>query len=895
MATAKASEPTPFMAQYLAIKARHPGDLLFFRMGDFYELFFEDADVAARLLDITLTKRGQHKGEPIPMAGVPYHAADSYLARLIRAGQRVAICEQVESPEEAKKRGSKAVVAREVVRLVTPGTLTEDSLLDQKRANRLAALIQSDDGLTALATADISTGYVDVLTLSDDRIGGQLSGLNVSEVVIPADGIDLRVHEELSLLGLVPTQAAGGAPKPKQADVQLKRTYELTSTDGLGLFSDPERSALGLLLSYIELTQPGLPLQLAYPKRLGENEGMVLDQTTRAALELHQTLAGTRKGSLIDCIDRTLTGPGGRKLSDQLATPLNAIEQIERRHKAIGFYLSEAAEREHLREILTRVPDLERALSRLALSRGGPRDLLKVSQALQCIQELKSLLNKTPCEDIELLKDARATLTGALANGVSGLSETLHHTLSDEPPVAISDGGTIRKGANSELDDLRTLRDQSRKIIAELEAKYRHEVGLPALKIRFNSMLGYFIEVPAKHVETFEAAEGSDRFSRRQGMANATRYLSEELSDLGQRIEEAAQKALSLETELFNHLVAQCMDHIDRLRGCADAIADLDIAAAGATWADEIAAVRPTLVDEPVLEIENGRHPVVEAALRAKGQGFVGNNLSLDGQGKASARLAVMTGPNMAGKSTYLRQNALFVILAQIGWFVPAASMRFGLVDRVFTRVGASDDLAQGKSTFMVEMLETASILNQASENALVILDEVGRGTSTYDGMAIAWACVEHLHDVIRCRGLFATHYHELTELAARLPFAGNLSLKAKEWRGDLIFLHEVQEGPADKSYGVQVARIAGLPKQVIARAQSVLRDLEASDQRNSLPDDLPLFGFQEDAVDAEQVIGPDETSPIFDALDSIDPDDLSPREALEAVYKLKSMAKDRA
>lgn len=884
------------MAQYMEIKARYPDSLLFFRMGDFYELFFEDAEIAAGVLDITLTKRGQHKGEAIPMAGVPHHASEPYLARLIRAGHRVAVCEQTESPAEAKKRGSKSVVNRDVVRIVTPGTLTEDTMLEARADNFLCALTIDESGETCgVALADISTGRFVVLSAPVGSVMARLSGYAPREIVLNEA---LRYHQALApafsssdLPTTLHETRQASATGGKQA---LSAAFELSSAEGLGDFEDAEYAAMGLALSYIELTQAGIPAELDYPGREPGEARLMLDETTRQALEIDRTQTGQRKGSLLATIDQTQTSAGARLLADYISRPLTDPARIDERLDAIQCLLEQTDLREDLRIELKSMPDPDRARSRLRLGRASPQDLKAIRLSLVTAERLQSLFNQDVFSLSPLLQGVRSDIRSSLESGLFDLRTQLETLLVEDPPAVFSDGGFVRSGANEDLDRLRTLRDDSKQIIAGLEAKYQSETGIAALRIRFNAMLGYYIELPAKHVEAFEALPDANRFHRRQGLANATRYSTEELLEIAREIDNASTSAKALEFRIFSELSEETLRHSDSLRQCAEAISALDVACAGAHWADINSACRPHLSSDRRLDIRGGRHPVVEAAMRGGGTGFVSNSVALGDVSDQGERLKVITGPNMAGKSTFLRQTALLVILAQAGWFVPAKSMELGIVDRVFSRVGASDDLARGKSTFMVEMLETASILNQASDRALVILDEVGRGTSTYDGLAIAWSCVEYLHDTIRCRGLFATHYHELTKLAARLPFAGNLSLKAREWRGDLIFLHEVQDGPADRSYGVQVARLAGLPKLAVSRARQVLSELEASKSSTSPTDDMPLFSFAEPSAGpvsgSPETSGPVEKIAALAALKDIEPDEMSPKEALDALYHLKGL-----
>lgn len=896
MTNAQPANATPFMAQYLQIKAKHPDALLFFRMGDFYELFFDDALRAAEALDITLTHRGQHQGNPIPMAGVPHHSAEPYLARLIRQGFRVAVCEQTESPAEAKKRGSKSVVRREVVRIVTPGTLTEDTLLEARADNFLCAvMLESETSEAAIALADISTGAFRVLSMPGDKLAAVIASFAPREIVYLDDTEEGHaVREVLSFFSIPLTPHHSRQASEAGGKQALSKAFRLKSAEGLGSFSALEHAAIGLLLSYIELTQAGIPAELDFPRRETLAGHMMIDETTRHALEIDRTQAGARKGSLLHTIDRTLTAGGARLLTEHLARPLMDVAGIEARLDAIQALIEHDDLRTDIRLHLKAMPDLDRARARLRLGRAGPRDLITVAQGIETAETLLPLISEDGLKRADLLARIADQVLSGMTNGLTELKNTLRSMLVDEPPLNLSDGGVIREGADTELDRLRTLRDNSKRIIAELEARYQTETKIPQLKIKFNNMLGYYVEVPARFVDDLEGGNFKEMFHRRQGLANATRYTTDRLANIAREIETATSDAKLLESRLFHELVRNVLEHSDVLCQLGQSLSLLDVSAAGAEWALQTDACRPSLHDDKRLVIEGGRHPVVEAALRKDGQGFVSNDLTLDGEDQSGARLQVMTGPNMAGKSTFLRQTALLVILAQAGWYVPARTMAIGLVDRVFSRVGASDDLARGKSTFMVEMLETASILNQASNKALVILDEVGRGTSTYDGLAIAWACVEYLHDVVRCRGLFATHYHELTQLAARLPFAGNLSLKAREWRGDLIFLHEVQEGPADRSYGVQVARLAGLPKAAVSRARHVLEELEATKSGDVVADDMPLFSFGEPDANAKPAEGSGADRPgkhpALDVLADLNPDEMSPKAALDALYQLKGL-----
>jgi len=886
---AAASEPTPFMAQYLSIKAAQPDALLFFRMGDFYELFFGDAVTAAGILDITLTSRGEHDGAPIPMAGVPYHAAEGYLARLIRAGCRVAVCEQTESPAEAKKRGSKSIVRREIVRLVTPGTLTEETLLPARQGQALAALAFTGQGEAALAVCDVSTGLFELTALEPARIGDALLAWPLSELVV-SDADQARPAlaglREMTTAPITERPARTGTPKSGEA--LLKEAFGVAALDALGDFSKAELAAAGLLLDYVKLTQAGRPARLAAPKRGEPGGALLIDPATRASLEIDRSFTRGREGSLLAAIDRTVTAPGARLLAAQLARPSRDRSEIETRFDAVSFFAGERRILGDVRAALKAAPDLERAAARLALGRGGPRDLQALARALASGLQAARLLNTSGAPLPGRLAAAAEVLGLTGAPGLAALADELGRALNDAPPMLARDGGFIAPGWSGGLDEVRRLREDSRRVIAEMQGRYADAAGINALKIKFNNVLGYFIEVPARLADPMLKPPLANAFIHRQTMAGAVRFSTTELAELAGRISRAEEESRALEIALFDGFCARVSAESETLARVAAAIAAIDVAAGNAVWADETGAVRPVIDTAPVFEAKGLRHPVVEAALRREGKGFTANDLSLDAGVKVAPRFLLVTGPNMAGKSTYLRQSALAVILAQAGCFVPAVSMRLGLADRVFSRVGASDDLARGRSTFMVEMVETAAILNQATPDSFVILDEVGRGTATWDGLAIAWAAVEHLHEQTRCRAIFATHFHELTALAAELPGAANASLKAREWKQDLIFLHEVQPGPADRSYGVQVARLAGLPRSAVSRAAQILKQLEAGP---SAAESLPLFAA---APSNENPEASPEAQAVFAALDALDPDALSPREALAALYELKALGKGK-
>ncbi|MEM0986682.1 MAG: DNA mismatch repair protein MutS [Pseudomonadota bacterium] len=879
------------MAQYLEIKARNPDALLFFRMGDFYELFFEDAVEAAEILGITLTARGEHEGEPIPMAGVPFHAADGYLARLIRTGRTVAVCEQMETPAEAKKRGSKAVVARDIVRLVTPGTLTEDTLLPARQGQALVAVAFAKGGSeAALAAADVSTGRFDLVCCDTAALGDHLTALPVQEWLVTESDAECDAIASLREVISAPlAQRPDRVGRPARGETLLKETLGVAALEAYGDLTRAELSAIALLLDYILLTQAGADVRLDPPRRKTQGAALAIDPATRASLEIEQALSGERAGSLLATIDRTLTAPGARHLAARLSEPSRNQADISAQHDAVGWFVERGHLRNDVREQLKTVPDIERARTRLRLGRGGPRDLAALAAALvgadAAIAAMAEPMDGAP----GILADCMQQLTLARHPTLSALAHDLSEAVVEEPPVLARDGGFIAPGWDAALDETRALRDDSRKIIAGLERAYGEETDISGLRIKYNNVLGYFIDVAARVADPLMAAPLNAKFIHRQTLAKNVRFTTEELQAMAGRISRAEDEAKGRERAIYDSFVERVNAAEANLRMSADALAVLDVASALAEWAAETDAVRPTVVDNPVVHADGLRHPVVEAALRKSGDGFTANDLHLDASGLSGPRLSLITGPNMAGKSTFLRQAALAVILAQAGCFVPARKFEFGLADRVFSRVGASDDLARGRSTFMVEMVETATILSQATERSVVILDEVGRGTSTFDGLAIAWAAVEHLHDVNGCRSLFATHYHELTDLAARLKCGANASLRAREWNGDLIFLHEVQPGPADKSYGVQVAKLAGLPRRAVARAGEILAKLEAD---GSGPAVLPLFAAApeptEPSASQTRTVEAVTESRADRLLETIDPDSLTPREALALIYELK-------
>ena len=884
---------TPMISQFLGIKTKHPDSLLFYRMGDFYELFFEDAVKAAGALDIALTKRGKHLGDDIPMCGVPVHSHEAYLNRLIRNGFRVAICEQTEDPAEAKKRGAKAVVQRDVVRVVTPGTLTEDTLLDARRHNYLAAIAQAQRTF-GLAWIDVSTGALMTQPIEASDTEAALARIDPCELLV-AD----TMLEKSSFEGLVEAWADRLTPLPAaRLDSSLGRkrleaVYGVAALDAFGDFSRAELAAAGGVVDYVALTQKGKLPRIAPPVRLTAGAMMEIDAATQRNLELTRTLSGESQGSLISIIDRTVTGAGGRTLGRQLAQPLTDPDAIAKRLDAVQFFVDDNRVRANTRDILGGAPDVARALSRLTIGRGGPRDLAAVRDGLAAAMALAGEIDESPVVGLpENIIDAKTGLAGHEIR-IARLADAL----ADDLPLLARDGGFIRAGHHADLDELVALRDKSRKLIAQFQARYVKDTGRPGLKIKHNNVLGYFIELPVKQAEGLANGEDSP-YIHRQTMANAIRFTTVELSELEGRILKAAERALALELSLMDGLVRQVTAEAEPVARAAEALADVDVMAALAELAVTRRYVRPSVDTSHAFAIEGGRHPVVEAALERSGAGqFFANDCHLSSVDEIedATRLWLLTGPNMAGKSTFLRQNALIAVMAQIGSFVPAAAAHIGVVDRLFSRVGASDDLAQGRSTFMVEMVETATILNQAGPRALVILDEIGRGTATYDGLSIAWAVVEHLHEENCCRALFATHYHELTALSGRLDHLSCHTMRVKEWQDDVVFLHEVASGAADRSYGIHVSKLAGLPATVVDRAEAVLKILEADEQGSAMCDlaaDLPLFQSLPAASAATAPTGP---TAVERAVDRITPDDMSPRTALDFVYEIKRLRDDKA
>ena len=889
MTEAKAPALTPMMAQYLETKKAYPDYLLFYRMGDFYEMFFDDAVAASKALDIALTKRGKLEGADVPMCGVPFHAYETYLSRLIKHGFKVAICEQMEDPKEAKKRGAKSVVKRDVIRLVTAGTLTEENLLDSRRNNFLLSLAKTGDML-GVSWLDLSTGdfFLEEIGLKNKPeavvVSSLLSRLSPVEILVSDRYLQSPklfevFNEYRKKLSVLPEARFNF----ENARRNLLNLFKVETLDAYGNFSRAEITAAGVLMDYVETTQKGQMPRVEKPVKIYERQVMEIDGATRRSLELLESSSGDRGNSLLSVLDRTVTGAGARMLAGRIASPLVDTKEIGERLNVVEFFLNEEFIRDDVRALLKACPDIERAVSRLSLERGGPRDLAAIKTTLAAVPRLKNILSGASSQNmVSELPEAVARIAGRMGHH-ENLVDELERALADELPLLARDGGFIREGYYPPLDEIRRVKNNSQQIILQLQEKYAAATDIPNLKIKYNNLIGYFVEVPAKFATRM--LENKD-FIHRQSVLNAVRFTTVELTEIENEIRGAGEKLLATELELFNKLVTEVRIAADDISRTAKALAELDVGGALADLAAEKNYCRPEIDDSFCFDVEDGRHPVVEASLaREHGGAFVGNDCRLGGD---YSNIWLITGPNMAGKSTFLRQNAIIAVMAQIGSFVPAKRARIGVVNKLFSRVGASDDLARGRSTFMVEMVETASILNRADERSLVILDEIGRGTATFDGLSIAWAVVEHLHEVNRCRALFATHYHELTSLVGKLHKMSLHCMKIKEFNDEVIFLHEVIDGAADRSYGIHVAKLAGLPPVVLKRAEQVLSSLE-NDKKNAnikeLADDLPLFS----SLKKEEK----KPSAVDAALAEICPDNLTPREALDELYRLKALSEE--
>ncbi len=900
------SSQTPMMAQYQKLKEEYPDCLLFYRMGDFYELFHEDAVTASSILDIALTKRGKNQGQDIAMCGVPYHSYEPYLAKLIRAGHKVAICEQTETPQQAKERAkkegkpaSKALVNREIVRVVTSGTLIEDSLLDARTSNYICALANTGQDEYSLAWLEMSTGAFKVQTICEDDIRSTIDRISPREIIIP-ELLAERLKDKLAPYNDRLTIQSDNMFEAENAKERLNNFYAIKELSAFGSFNRSNIIASGALLEYINRTQRGNIPHIRPPQLINNGTFLEMDSATRRNLELTRTLSGERKGSLVSTIDYTVTRAGARLLQEYITAPLYDVAKINNRLNRIELFVNNSELRQNIRSILKHIPDMERALSRLTAKRGSPPDMRFIHLALTHTQNVE--------EQLRCNEDAKNILA-SLINKIKispellQLRHELGNAIIDEPPVQYKAGGFIKSGYSPELDKLKTLRDESRKVIAGLQGKYRKISSIDTLKIKNNNVLGFFIEVSSRHADTILnnlelGNDGSEKmtnpFIHRQTLANVVRFTTAELSEIERDISSAAEKILAIEIKIFEKLVADISVLSSEISAVAGALAKIDVSSSLAELAQDRQYTRPKIDNSLSFDIRQGRHPVVESSLQKQGESFTPNECSLNPE----QRLWLLTGPNMAGKSTFLRQNALIAIMAQSGSYVPASHAHIGLIDRVFSRVGASDDLARGQSTFMVEMVETAAILNQSTDRSLVILDEIGRGTATFDGLSIAWACVEHLHDINCCRGLFATHYHELTALKSKLNSLSCYAMSVKEWQNTIIFMHKVVRGSADRSYGIHVAKLAGLPKNVIERAQQILDTLQTKEQSgklSALAQDLPLFTSVVNNTGGKEDGGQRSAPPsdkLTEKISEIDPDDMTPKQALETLYALKSLLK---
>ncbi|HEX3897222.1 MAG TPA: DNA mismatch repair protein MutS [Rudaea sp.] len=854
------AQHTPLMRQYFAAKADYPSVLVFFRMGDFYELFYDDARKAARLLDLTLTQRGQSGGAPIPMAGVPYHAAEGYLAKLIKLGESVAICEQIGDPALAK-----GLVERKVVRVVTPGTVTDEALLDQRRDNILLAIAKSASGF-GIAWVDLAGGRFVVSEVADaESLGAELARLAPAETLVDENGEWPPSVSALAGLRKRPTWHFDYESAQRSLQ-QFFRTHDLS---GFGCENLPTAiAAAGSLLTYIQETQKSALPHLTGLTVEHANETIALDAATRRNLELDVHPSGRVEHTMLGILDQTITPMGARELRRWLHRPLRDQSILKRRYQAIGS-LIETRRFEPLRETLRQIGDLERILARVALRSARPRDLSTLRDGLLAAPALR-----------EAIGDCDSPLLGELISRVGNHRDTadyLSAALEDQPPALLRDGGVIRHGFDADLDELRTLSTNADQFLIDLEAREKSATGIATLKVGFNSVHGYYIEISRG-----QSDKAPTHYKRRQTLKGAERYITEELKAFEDKVLSARERSLMRERALYEGILDALGERLVALKQCAAAIAELDILANLAERADVLGWNAPQLSDVSQIRIERGRHPVVESV---RSDAFEPNDLMLDGVSDRSARrMLIITGPNMGGKSTYMRQNALIVLLAHIGSFVPAQSALIGPIDRIFTRIGAGDDLSRGQSTFMVEMSETANILHNATKYSLVLMDEIGRGTSTYDGLALARACAVRLATKNFAYTLFATHYFELTDLAAQLPGVANVHLDAIEYGDELVFMHAVKEGPANRSFGLHVAAIAGLPKQVIEDARGFLAALESS--RANLHVEPPVqHPSQQLGLFAAR------PSPLEEAMRDVDPDTLTPRDALDTLYRLKKLS----
>ncbi|MFP6763016.1 MAG: DNA mismatch repair protein MutS [Planctomycetaceae bacterium] len=871
--SAGAPKRTPMMERYLEVKHQNPGSLLLFRMGDFYELFFEDAEIAAKVLGLTLTARDKGSANPTPMAGFPYHALENYLHKLIRSGHRAAICEQVEDPKKAK-----GLVKREVTQVVTPGTLTDEALLDPRQSNYLAAVFVGKH-LVGLSWLELSTGRFLTSDLELSQLDDELARLSPAEVLVsenPAREEDLLAC--LNRRGTAVSRRPAWSFAVDQCTRRLLEHFQMKTLEGFDIEdASPGVVAAGALLEYVQETQKSSLSHIVRLESWRRGGNLIIDEATRSSLELTRTLReGRREGSLLDVIDETVSPMGARLQAEWLSNPLTEIRRINARLDAVEEFSQDAVLCRDIRDELSRVYDLQRLTARVATLRASPRDLGCLASTLLLLPKLKAMLSDRSAGLLQQL-EADLDLCVEVRSDVAA-------NLVDDPPLVTTDGGMIRDGFDTRLDELRELARGGKAWIAKYQAAETERTGIPNLKVGFNKVFGYYLEVTAAHW-----SKVPDDYIRKQTLKNQERYITPELKEYEDKVLRAEDESKLLETELFTALRGRVAVHVTRLKNTAEVLAEIDVLGGLATLASTNGYCRPQLCTEPVLDIREGRHPVLDR-LQPTGE-FVPNDVLLgtpvdDVTGATRGRVQIITGPNMAGKSTYIRQAALLTLMAQMGSFVPASEARIGVADRVFARVGASDELGKGQSTFMVEMTETARILNTASDRSLVILDEIGRGTSTYDGISLAWAVTEFLHDSIRCRTLFATHYHELTDLTRTLHHASNWNVAVHEQGDGIVFLHRIVEGSADKSYGIHVARLAGVPQDVVQRAAVILDTLESDhlneDGRSTVParqnssgaQQLSLFGVQE--------------HPVFDEIRNLKIDEMTPLAALEELNRIR-------
>ena len=867
---------TPMFQQFLEIKADNLDCLLFFRMGDFYELFFEDAVIASKELDIALTSRGKYDGEPVPMCGVPFHAYVPYIQKLTKKNYKIAICEQVESPKEAKLRaGSKALVKREVVRIVTPGTLTEETLLEADKNNFLLSVNVYNNHI-GISWLDISTGELYTQLCLQNELLTAIARIRPKEILITENKLleDNNYSEEIkNVYDCVITPLIQNNNNSKKAEKLICMHFGVKSLSSFGIFTETEILSCWSLLDYVSLTQKGNIPPIRFPKSIKNDSTMRIDSSTRKNLEISQTLIGNKKGSLINSVDMTLTAAGARQLDKDISAPLTNIKEINGRLDMIKFLIETELARSGIREILKSSADVDRAKARIIVSRGGPRDLKSIQLGIEAAHDLKNILDKT---ELKKLPKYFIPLKKKL-NKCEALLKLLKNVLYENLPVFIKDGGFIKKGYSKELDEVSSFRDESRQHILEMEMQERKKTGFSSLKIKYNNVIGYFFEVTQLQKRKFIEIKDSERFIPRQSLKGAARFVTEELSNLSEAINNAAKKAIDIEIAIFQELQDLIYINHEDLADISSAIARLDVASSLAEISILNNFIRPNILNDESLEIIGGRHPSVELVMQKIGENkFCSNDCYLNSEDK----IWLITGPNMAGKSTFLRQNALIAILAQSGSYVPAEKANVGIIDSLFSRVGSSDDLASGRSTFMVEMLETAAILNQAGKKSLVIMDEVGRGTSTYDGLSLAWSILEYLHNNIHCRTLFATHYHELTKLSDILQTLSCHTMQVKEWENKIIFLYTVILGVAKGSYGIHVASLAGVPNSVLMRAKEILEKFE-------------VLGADNDIIKSKTQIGKplklnnkmQKMHNIFTDLSIINLDSLSPKEALDMLY----------